>query len=448
MLKLFRKYERTLFLIIFAPAIIGLGVMTLLLVASGPVGRRPWERWLVPGAVLLASMVHPAGARALSDYVAHLATGGLYRQMVQEWQPLLSATQRQLPERTATIAMAMLTLVGTLAALRQPRSRERWGLVVLLLGLATSPFLAVRQRDLLAIGALPAFALLVGPVPSPPARRRPWIRTGGILVAVASLFLLVAGGGGYAPAWPPRPHLDTTGFPIDATDFLRRDGPPSGGRVVNSYDFGGWMVHELGPEWRIFVDGRYFVYGEAVVEEYLSLRDAAPGTRERLALREAEWLFLRYPAADGYQALAGVARTWPEWALVHWDDQALVYARRDRVDAAWLVRHEYRTVDPTQTVMPDDVDWWRDHHREIVVESWRAQGAAPRSARPWLVLGLAFERAGRDGEAAMAYGRVTRLFPGHRIAREALARIRARHAGQWPPAVHDDQLRNEYGLAP
>lgn len=428
--------------------VIGLGVMTLLLAGGGPVGKNERERWWVLGAVILASMIHPAGPRALLDYLGHLAAGGLYRQMVQEWQPILSSTQQHLPERMATVILATMVALVTVRTFVQRRADNRWGVALLLMGLVAGPFMAARNRDLLAIGALPALALLISPGLSPSWTIRFLARTLGPTVALVALFLLINGRGGYACVWPPRPVLDTTGFPIDATEFLRQEVPSNRGHILNSYDFGGWLVHELDPAWKIFVDGRYFVYGEPIVQEYLSLRDAAPGTRERLEARQADWLFLRYPGADGYQALARVARSWPEWALVHWDDQALVYARRALIDPAWLLRHEYRVVDPTLFVMPDDVRWWREHHADILTESWRAAAAAPRSARPWLMLALASERADRDGDAVAGYNRVIRLFPGHRIAREALDRIRARHGGELPAATKDESLRNEFSQRP
>lgn len=425
--------------------VIGLGVMTLLLVGGGGVGRTSRERWWVLGGVVLASMIHPAGPRALFDYLGHLAEGGLYRQMVQEWQPLLSSTQQLLPEKTATMVMALLTALAGITVFVRRRSLDRWGLAILLLGLAAGPFMAARNRDLLAVGALPTLALLLAPGFPPAPRFRVLVPTVGLAVAGAALFVLINGHGSYARLWPPRPALDTTGFPVDATDFLRREASAGGRRILNSYDFGGWLVHEMDPAWRIFVDGRYFIYGETVVAEYLSLRDAAPGTRERLDTRDVDWLFLRYPGSDGYQALAANARGWPEWALVHWDDQALVYAHRESVDPMWLRRHEYRVVDPTLAAMPDDTAWWREHHADIVSESWRAAVAAPRSARPWLMLALASERADRDQDAVAGYDRVLRLFPGHRIAREALELIRTRHGGMLPTATSDESLRNEYG---
>jgi len=424
--------------------VVGLGVMTLLLLGGGAEWRK---RLPVLGAVVLASLVHPSGFRALTDYLGHFGEGGLYRQMVQEWQPLLDPTQARLPGRWPTLVLVAGTLVALSIALFRGRRANRWGLAVLLAGLCAGPFLASRNRDFLAIAALPVLALLSGPWSSPAKGWRGGIRASGALVTVAALLLAAVGAFGMPPAWPIRFRLDRSMVPDEATNFLARV-PGAGGHLFATYDFGGWIVHALPPDWKVFVDGRYFVYGEPLVREYLETRDAAPGSRERLKARDADWLLVRYPAADGYAALAGEARRWPEWALVHWDDRALVYVRRDRVEAGWLDAHDYRTVDPTLTVMPDDEAWWRDHVRQIVPEAWRAVREAPASAKPRILLSLALERAGRDGDAARFYREVADLFPGHRVAIAAVNRIGQRHGRTLPPPTPDDLFRNEFGLEP
>jgi hypothetical protein len=425
--------------------VIGLATMTLLLVGGGAAWRR---RLPVLGAVAVASIAHPAGIRALTDYLAHLGADGLYKTMVQEWQPLLHATQDRLAGRWPTIALAAVTLLGTVIAQFRDRRPGRWGIALLLAGLCAAPFAAARHRDLLAVAALPAFALLTGPWPSPAPRTRLVLRIGGAIVTLLLLAVPLAGPFGLPATWPPRPRLDRSAAPAEATAFLAAHAPASGGRIFGTYDFGGWLVHALPPAWRVFVDGRYFVYGEPLVREYLETRDGAPGARERLAARGADWLVVRYPAADGYGALAAEASRWPEWALVHWDDRSLVYARRDVVPAAFLERHAYRTIDPTLTVMPDDPAWWQAHLADIVREGWRATRAAPGSAKPRLLLALAFERAGRDGDAAWWYQDVLRLYPAHRVAVAGVVRIGGRHGRSLPPATDAERLRKEFGLEP
>jgi hypothetical protein len=420
----------------------GLGLVTLL-AFGGAFPRLPLiGRAGLVGLVLAASLAHPQGARALTDYVQHLGGDGLYRQMVSEWLPLLDPAQAGLPARPWTIGAALLAAAAALAALRHRPGRERAVWALLLLGLAAAPFVAVRNRDLLAFGLVPALA---GVWPALGVRPRPagWVAALGAGALLAALMT-----GTVVPrAWPPRLLLDRTGFPVEAAAFLERvDAAPL--RIVNSYDFGGYLVFRLPERASIYVDGRYFVYGEAHVRDYLALRDGQPGSRERLRSIGADALLLRYPGADGYGALAREARAWPEWTLAYWDDQALLFLRRDGRGAPLLSGRDRRLFDPMNPPHQDDPAFWQSNFRDLVRDTWQAAIDAPRSAKPLLALGLAFESAGRDGDALEAYRQVEVLFPGHRIARDAAARLRARHEGRPPAPTPDAALRAEFGLAP
>ncbi|HEX7880337.1 MAG TPA: hypothetical protein VF720_13060, partial [Candidatus Eisenbacteria bacterium] len=167
--------------------VVGLGVMTLLLLGGGTGWR---ARLPVLAAVLVASLVHPSGFRALTDYLAHLGGAGLYRQVVQEWQPILDPTQARLPGRLPTLVLAALTFLALCVSLIGGRPWPRWGLALLLAGLCAGPFLAARNRDFLAIAALPVLALLSGPWPSPRKGWRVPIRTAGALITAMALVLV------------------------------------------------------------------------------------------------------------------------------------------------------------------------------------------------------------------------------------------------------------------
>jgi hypothetical protein len=399
------------------------------------------DRAALVALVLGASLAHPQGPRVLADSVQHLAGDGLYRRMVSEWLPLLDPVQAALLARPWTIGLAAAAALLALLALTRPAGRGRAVWPLLLLGVAAAPFAAVRNRDLLAFGVLPALAGLwpaFGRVPRPVG----WSAALGAL----ALALAIAGGAIGPRAWPPRLSLDRTGFPVEATAFLERSGSAPL-RIVNAYDFGGYLVHALPPGWTIGIDGRYFVYGEALVRDYLALRDAHPGSRERLTELGADLLLLRYPGADGYGALARQATTWPEWSLVYWDDQALLFARQSGRTAALRAGRESGIFDPTNPPRQEEPSWWREHFRAVVRDCWRAAIDAPRSAKPLLALGLAFEYNGRDGDALRFYREVEALYPGHRLARGAAARVSERHAAP-PSPTSDAALRAEFGLPP
>src|SRR5207248_9158219 len=55
------------------------------------------------------------------------------------------------------------------------------------------------------------------------------------------------------------------------------DGLP--GNRFNSSDWGGYLVHELYPRRRVFIDGRADVYGDRFVDRYAEVALLRPGWR-------------------------------------------------------------------------------------------------------------------------------------------------------------------------
>jgi hypothetical protein len=63
-------------------------------------------------------------------------------------------------------------------------------------------------------------------------------------------------------------------FPEAATSFLYRTRPP--GPIMNHYNWGGYFIWKLFPEYRVFIDGRADLYGDAFMSDFANsyyLRD-------------------------------------------------------------------------------------------------------------------------------------------------------------------------------
>ena len=65
-----------------------------------------------------------------------------------------------------------------------------------------------------------------------------------------------------------------------------------------------------------------------------------------LVLSENDALLLSYPGQPIGRPYAVYA--WPkaEWALIYWDADAIILARRSAVPSRWLAGHEYRWIRP------------------------------------------------------------------------------------------------------
>lgn len=180
--------------------------------------------------------------------------------------------------------------------------------------------------------------------------------------------------------------------PRRAAEFMARQEPALAPlRLFNQWEWGGYLAWRLRPWLRVFSDGRY-VFHELLAEE--SRASESPETwREFMRRRQLDGALVpnrdsqmpmtrRY--ADGTEKT--FMRPWyisyfpkDEWALVYWDDQALLFIARKDAPVKWIEAHEYRLLKP------------RD---EAAFEDARARGEIPSPA-------LQAERARHDDETAV-----------------------------------------------
>jgi hypothetical protein len=190
---------------------------------------------------------------------------------------------------------------------------------------------------------------------------------------VAAAVVLVAGIPALATL-PPRvawgAGIASGNEPVAAGDFLERE--RLGNRLFNDVRFGGYLIWRGYPERRVFIDGRNEIYADLMPEIFAALGD--PGSWKGLLERYGvDAAFLRYPPAlqkviypDGgggrpvtaERAFSSAYFPREEWALVYWDDDAMIFARRGAGNDGLIARLEYRAVHP---------DDWRHLYAGVVI---------------------------------------------------------------------------------
>ena len=146
--------------------------------------------------------------------------------------------------------------------------------------------------------------------------------------------------------------------PERAVDFIERN--RIGRRLFNDVKFGGYLIWRRYPSARVFIDGRNEVYEPLLKEVFSAL--GSWGEWESMLqryridaamLRRGQVQAVEYPPAKpgspGRRELRAFSSAYFQsgrWALVYWDDQALVFVRRDDPAAAALLPAEYRFVNP------------------------------------------------------------------------------------------------------
>jgi len=70
------------------------------------------------------------------------------------------------------------------------------------------------------------------------------------------------------------------GYPSAGAAFIRANYPEA--RMFNAYTWGGYLLGELYPDQRVFIDGRVDMYGDDFAREYIGVVRIEPGWQETL----------------------------------------------------------------------------------------------------------------------------------------------------------------------
>ena len=109
--------------------------------------------------------------------------------------------------------------------------------------------------------------------------------------------------------------------PVHAVEYLRTHSTP--GPMFNDYAFGGYLVWALGPEHKVFIDGRGDLYEETgVFADYATIEDLRPAT-----LGILRNYGIRSCMVDPNNALATLLSALPNWKRVYSDHVAAIYVR-------------------------------------------------------------------------------------------------------------------------
>ncbi|MBI5878477.1 MAG: hypothetical protein HZB53_12580 [Chloroflexi bacterium] len=269
-------------------------------------------------ASLALTLANPYGVGA---YLAPLGTLGnrtipLY---IAEWRPPDLHNARFLP-------FAALWL-GLMVALAFSRRRPALTDLLYVIGFGYAAWLSARFIPLFAVIAAPLLTRQVAawraeppasaaPPALPPARLAR-------LNAAALALLLLATLVQVASTLLRAPESVARQFPVGAADYILRERPA--GPLLNSYNFGGYLIWRLYPDYPVFIDGRAeYVYGDRFIAEYY----------DRIWLASGDWQAyldrygVRLVVMEKDGALGRQLAQSPAWQRLYADDTAVVFQKR------------------------------------------------------------------------------------------------------------------------
>lgn len=302
-------------------------------VDSAAAARARLRALLLPGlATVVAPLANPAGIGLLPHVTGYLGKK-LLVDITQEYQS---------PSfHDADIRLFVVMLFGTLASLIWSRRRPALHEAFLFLGFTYFALYAGRNVPLFAIVVAPILAaqlqaigvetrfsvrpspLLAGVAAWRRRRNNRYTRLDGAALgfvwpAVAlALLVSVAAAQHRAGVAPLGVDFDPKKQPVAAAAYLKEHLPAGNG--FNTLGWGGYLLHQLWPHQRVFIDGQTDFYGEDLTREYLQVIGLSENWREILAKYDVRWAIY----ATDSPLVRALAAT-PGWRTAYRDKLATV----------------------------------------------------------------------------------------------------------------------------
>jgi hypothetical protein len=301
---------------------VGLGLLALTVVgealahylgrSSAPV--RPLL--VVTGLSTVATLLNPRGVAALVYPITYLRPGNAIVSYILEWQ------SPNFHEPIYLLFAASLLLAAFLGVARGPLGPTEvlWALTFAFLGLDSA-----RHVPLFAVAVMPLVAArLQAELPALRASLESWhspvllfATSAALLAVVASTTVAQGERTGLQTGWEPNAKT----FPSAAIRYLRAHDIP--GNLFAEYAWGGYVIYNLYPERRVFIDGRIDLYGFAIGRLYDTVINARPEWQDILSRYD-----VRVVLVGRTSPLAGALEQDSAWQVVEADQIAALFVRR------------------------------------------------------------------------------------------------------------------------
>jgi hypothetical protein len=287
---------------------------------------RQWARsWPLLALCIAACLLNPNGLKGLIYPFSYLGNNASTRYIAEWVSPDFHQMQYQFFE-----ALLLAMIAGVALSPRRPRVTE----VLLMLAFTYLGLDSVRNINLFAVIVAPLIAVYLSCVwrawrtrnlaDAPSGRTtRPGVTPAKAVLNLA-LAAVIAGGvlveSAPSLADAHNVQMQARRFPAGAEAYLRAHRPA--GPLLNSYDWGGYLIWTLYPRVRVYVDGRPDMYGDHFMDDFVHTWHAQPGWQATLRRRGVR-LVLVEPTSGLGHALA----TARGWRVAYHDAVSVLYER-------------------------------------------------------------------------------------------------------------------------
>ncbi len=282
---------------------------------------------LLAGVTALSALllvVNPNTTRMWTYYLDTVRIGAL-QDFIQEWRS---------PDFHPLYAQPFIWLLLACLGAMGLSGRRVDGTDLALVSLfAYSALLAGRNFGPFALLAAPALSRHVAalltrwgegvrrrPRPAPRTRAALGAVNLGLLALVVALAVVKV----RAPLSPAfNEQQERMSMPAAAVEWIQAHRPS--GQMFNHYNWGGYLIWRLWPDYPVFVDGRTDLYGDELLGDYVEIQRGGPQAGALLEAYSVDWVLTW--AGDGLSLRLDCA---PAWRRAYADEMAVIYVREGR----------------------------------------------------------------------------------------------------------------------
>ena len=114
--------------------------------------------------------------------------------------------------------------------------------------------------------------------------------------------------------------MEKARFPLHASVFLDQQNLPA--PILNSYNFGGYLIWKLYPRYHVYIDGRADLYGDQFLNDFIQIYEVNVDPRPAL-----ERAGIRTIIVEPGSTLAGYLRSQKDWNRAYEDPVAVIFTR-------------------------------------------------------------------------------------------------------------------------
>ncbi|MFC1584187.1 hypothetical protein ACFL5V_01425 [Fibrobacterota bacterium] len=287
--------------------------------------QKPLELPLLAGFSLLACVINPYGTKGLwypfRLFARINATGtDIYSDNVSENMPFFSL----LAEEPAYIYAVLIASTLLAVSFFYNREKVRIPHVLLCLAFLYLALLAKRNIILFYVTAAPILCCYLPGCRLIPARvRGRAVKTGLKIFAAAVLAYLGTAHASVIAISPKAECISPFRYPGEAVEYLRQY--PVSGHMFNSIRDGGYLIWNLYPSGRVFIDGRLIIRSPMFFGQYLKVLDHPElfhGIRQK---HDITHVLLPTAIFYRYLNLARALYKNPDWRLVHTNGSSVLF---------------------------------------------------------------------------------------------------------------------------